>query len=55
MDVVSRFLKYVSFDTASDEDNARAIPTAVRFVTSTYQSQMDAEAEQDAGEEAAAS
>ena len=42
--------------TASDEDNARAIPTAVRFVTTTYQTQMDAEAaraSQDAGEEAA--
>ena len=51
---LSDFVKFAKH-TASDEDNARAIPTAVRFVTSTYQSQMDAEAEQDAGEEAAAS
>jgi len=45
---------YVKFakHTASDEENARAIPTAVRFVTSTYQSQLDAEAEQAAREEA---
>ena len=30
------FVKFAKF-TASDEDNAKALPTAVRFVTSTYQ------------------
>ncbi|MBR1575174.1 MAG: hypothetical protein IJ654_01855 [Bacteroidales bacterium] len=52
---LSDFVKFAKH-TASDEDNARAIPTAVRFVTTTYQTQMDAEAaraSQDAGEEAA--
>ena len=36
---------------ASDEDNARALPLAVSFVTTTYQSQLEKET---AGEEAAA-
>ena len=45
---LSDFVKFAKH-TASDEDNAHAIPTAVRFVTSTYQSQLDREA----GEEAA--
>jgi len=35
---------------ASDEDNARALPLAVSFVTSTYQTQLERE---NAGEEAA--
>ncbi|MBO4566399.1 MAG: hypothetical protein J5695_04140, partial [Bacteroidales bacterium] len=35
---------------ASDEDNARALPLAVSFVTSTYQTQLEKET---AGEEAA--
>ena len=48
---LSDFVKFAKH-TASDEENARAIPTAVRFVTSTYQSQLEEEAEQ-AGEEAA--
>ena len=43
------FVKFAKH-TASDEENAHAIPTAVRFVTSTYQTQLDAEA----GKEAAA-
>ena len=36
---------YVKFakHTASDEENARAIPTAVRFVTSTYQTTLEEE------------
>ena len=36
-----KFAKHV----ASDEDNARALPTAVRFVTSTYQSELEEERE----------
>lgn len=47
---LSDFVKFAKH-TASDEENAHAIPSAVRFVTSTYQSQLDAEAE--TGEEAA--
>ena len=34
------FVKFAKF-TASDEDNAKALPTAVRFVTSTYQSDIE--------------
>lgn len=54
---LSDFVKFAKH-TASDEDNAKAIPTAVRFVTSTYQSQLDEQAqeeENEAGEEAAQS
>ncbi len=36
------FVKFAKF-TASDEDNARALPTAVRFVTETYQAEIEAE------------
>ena len=36
------FVKFAKF-TASDEDNAKALPTAVRFVTSTYQSDIETE------------
>ena len=41
---------YVKFakHAASSEENAHAIPTAVRFVTSTYQTELDAQAEQEA-------
>jgi len=49
---LSDFVKFAKH-TASDEENAAAIPTAVRFVTSTYQTQQDALAAQN-GEEAAA-
>ena len=38
-----KFAKHV----ASDEDNARALPTAVRFVTSTYQTQLEEEPEKE--------
>ena len=34
------FVKFAKF-AASDEDNARALPVAVRFVTSTYQAELD--------------
>ena len=47
---LSDFVKFAKH-TASDEENARAIPTAVRFVTSTYQTQLDAEAAQTGKEE----
>ena len=47
---LSDFIKFAKH-TASDEENARAIPTAVRFVTSTYQTQMEAEADQTEKEE----
>ena len=36
------FVKFAKF-TASDDDNAKALPTAVRFVTSTYQTELDEE------------
>ncbi len=36
------FVKFAKF-TASDEDNAKAVPTAVRFVTETYQAEIEAE------------
>lgn len=35
-----KFAKYI----AADEENASAVPVAVRFVTQTYQSELDAEA-----------
>ena len=38
------FVKFAKF-VASDEDNAAALPAAVRFVTQTYQSQIEAEEE----------
>ena len=34
------FVKFAKF-TASDENNARALPVAVRFVTSTYQAELE--------------
>ena len=34
------FVKFAKF-TASDEDNAKALPVAVRFVTSTYQAELE--------------
>lgn len=43
---LSDFVKFAKH-TVGDEDNARAIPTAVRFVTSTYQTQLDAETEEE--------
>ncbi len=36
------FVKFAKF-TASDDDNAKALPTAVRFVTETYQAQIEEE------------
>lgn len=38
---------YVKFakSVASDDENARAVPLAVRFVTTTYQTELDSEAE----------
>ena len=39
------FVKFAKF-TASDEDNAKALPVAVRFVTSTYQAELEEEPEQ---------
>lgn len=34
------FVKFAKF-TASDEENAAALPVAVRFVTSTYQADVE--------------
>ncbi len=48
---LSDFVKFAKH-TASDEENAKAIPSAVRFVTSTYQVILEQEAEKN-GEEAA--
>ena len=36
------FVKFAKF-TASDDENANALPVAVRFVTSTYQAELDKE------------
>ncbi len=36
------FVKFAKF-TASDDDNAKALPTAVRFVTETYQAEIENE------------
>ncbi len=36
------FVKFAKF-TASDEENAKALPTAVRFVTETYQAEIENE------------
>jgi len=41
---LSDFVKFAKH-TASDEQNAKALPLAVRFVTSTYQSELEAETE----------
>jgi len=43
---LSDFVKFAKH-TAGEEDNLHAIPAAVRFVTSTYQSQVDREARSD--------
>lgn len=45
------FVKFAKF-VASDEDNASALPAAVRFVTETYQTELESdEAENDGGKE----
>ena len=44
------FVKFAKF-AASDEDNAKALPVAVRFVTSTYQVELDNETSQKPKEE----
>ena len=38
------FVKFAKF-TASDDDNAKVLPIAVRFVTSTYQTELEQEQE----------
>lgn len=43
------FVKFAKF-IASDEDNAAALPMAVRFVTSTYQSEIEDEQTKEGGE-----
>lgn len=43
------FVKFAKF-TADDEDNAKALPVAVRFVTSTYQSDIEGEEVSDMSE-----
>ena len=40
------FVKFAKF-TASDEDNAKVLPGAVRFVTTTYQSVLEAESKKE--------
>jgi hypothetical protein len=40
------FVKFAKY-TASDEDNAAALPLAVRFVTSTYQMEVEEDAQDD--------
>ena len=40
------FVKFAKF-AASDDDNAKALPVAVRFVTSTYQAELDNETSSD--------
>ena len=41
-----KFAKYV----ASDEDNAAALPVAVRFVTETYQAELEEEPQEEDGQ-----
>lgn len=43
---LSDFVKFAKH-TASDDQNARAVPVAVRFVTSTYQSELEDETAQE--------
>ena len=43
-------MKFAKF-TASDEDNAKVLPGAVRFVTTTYQSQLEADEKQKEGKQ----
>lgn len=50
----SDYVKYAKH-TASDEENARVLPIAVKFVTETYQAILDEEAENKALEEEAVS
>lgn len=50
----SDYVKYAKH-TASDEENARVLPIAVKFVTETYQAIIDEEAENKASEEGALS
>lgn len=40
------FVKFAKY-TAGDEDNAKALPVAVRFVTSTYQTELEEEQNKD--------
>ena len=44
------FVKFAKF-TASDEDNAKVLPGAVRFVTTTYQAELDKEIPGEAGDD----
>lgn len=46
----SDYVKFAKL-TVADEDNAKVIPTAVRFVTETYQTEIDNEAEESANKE----
>jgi hypothetical protein len=39
------FVKFAKF-VASDEDNASAVPKAVRFVTETYQTELEKDSEE---------
>ena len=42
------FVKFAKF-TASDEENAQVLPQAVRFVTTTYQTQLEEENQEKEG------
>ncbi len=42
------FVKFAKF-TASDDDNAKALPTAVRFVTETYQADIENDEKENGG------
>jgi hypothetical protein len=42
------FVKFAKF-VASDEENASALPTAVRFVTQTYQAEIESSSDEDKG------
>ena len=44
------FVKFAKY-TASDEDNAKVLPGAVRFVTSTYQAELEEENPAPSGDE----
>ena len=44
----SDFVKFAKF-TATDQQNASAVPSAVKFVTSTYQTQLEGEQKEEEG------
>ena len=48
--VSADFVKFAKY-AASDEDNAAVLPVAVRFVTETYQAEIETETDKNGGKE----